>query len=673
VGAIRARFATRPFVLATCAVTALVGLRGPGVVEPAGRAPVASGAVHRDVRQSVGQAVPARARRLTETGEGLNNVVACPAPHACVEGGTAPVKRWYQADVVRQTSGGWAAPKVLDGIAALSRLGASGVTGLACPAVGECVAVGYYDRGATTARGGAILLAFVAVESGGAWSPARELPGLGTLAPSRYATVGGVSCGGVGQCAIVGSFRTGRGTTTAYEATESGGAFGPAVALPGLAGGPGSAATSVSCAAPGSCAATGWMVGPGGRADAFASTSSSGTWGPATVLPGMAAISTTGGAAATAVSCGEPGACAVTGTVDETRAGGLAFVDAEVSGAWGTAVLVPGLAARTHAHVEAGLAVSCEPSGTCVAGGYYRRDAGPVVAYLVEATAGTWHTAADVLGPDLRVGSSAAITSLACADAEDCAGAGTFRGRGGGWRTFVVDEVAGAWGDAVPLAAPKTPSDADDAWIGQVACLPGTLSCAAAGYFQPGRGQFTATATTFTPAGPDVESVSPATVPPHGGEVVVVHGTNLAGATSVRVGGVPLTSYDVVNLQTIRFVAPRGHGVELVVVTTPLGGSGASGTLAYQVAPRVTSVTPDHGSLAGGERVVVHGTDLVGTTVVRFGGRRARDVVVVTPDAVRVVIPPGHGAVRVSVTTPEGTSPRTGLRFRYEAPRARRR
>ena len=531
-GVTRTRFATRWFVVATCAVTALVGLPGAGAAARRGPASVTHGVVRSEV--------PPRARRLTVTGEGLNNVVACPAPHACVEGGTVPVKRWYQADVVRQTSGGWAAPKVLDGIAALSRVGASGVTGLACPATGECVAVGYYDRGATTARGAAILLAFVAVESGGAWSPARELPGLGPLAPSRYASVGGVSCGGVGQCAIVGSFRTGRGTTTAYEVTESAGTFGSAVALPGLAGGPGSAATSVSCAAPGSCTATGWMVGPGGRADAFTSTTSSGTWGPATVLPGMSSINTTGGATATAVSCGAPGECAVTGTVDDTRAGGLAFVDAEVSGSWGTALLVPGLAERTHAHEEDGLAVSCEPSGTCVAGGYYRRDAGPIVAYLVEATAGTWHTAADVLGPDIHVGSSAAVTSLACDDAQDCAGAGTFRARGGGWRTFVVDEVDGAWGDAVPLAAPKTPSDADDAWIGQVACLGGTLSCAAAGYFQPGRGRFTATATTFTPAGPDVESVSPATGPPRGGEVVLVHGTNLAGATSVRVGGVPL-------------------------------------------------------------------------------------------------------------------------------------
>lgn len=67
-------------------------------------------------------------------------------------------------------------------------------------------------------------------------------------------------------------------------------------------------------------------------------------------------------------------------------------------------------------------------------------------------------------------------------------------------------------------------------------------------------------------------------------------------------------------------------------------------------------ISPNQGSSGGGTLVTITGTNLSGTTAVRFGTRLATNVTNVSPTQVTAVSPSGNGAVGVTVTTPGGTS-----------------
>ena len=124
------------------------------------------------------------------------------------------------------------------------------------------------------------------------------------------------------------------------------------------------------------------------------------------------------------------------------------------------------------------------------------------------------------------------------------------------------------------------------------------------------------------PAVPTVTSVNPNAGPILGGSSATIRGTNLTGATTVKIGGVLTSSFTVVNATTITAIAPaHAPGTVDVAVTTP-GGTGM-GTALYTYtppAPTVTSISPTSGTTLGGTTVTITGTDLTGATAVTFGG-----------------------------------------------------
>ncbi|MFC4494872.1 IPT/TIG domain-containing protein [Streptomyces ovatisporus] len=67
-------------------------------------------------------------------------------------------------------------------------------------------------------------------------------------------------------------------------------------------------------------------------------------------------------------------------------------------------------------------------------------------------------------------------------------------------------------------------------------------------------------------------------------------------------------------------------------------------------------ISPNQGSTGGGTAVTITGTQLSGTTAVRFGNKLATGVTNVSPTEVTAVSPSGSGSVGVTVTTPGGTS-----------------
>ncbi|MCZ1012380.1 IPT/TIG domain-containing protein [Streptomyces lydicus] len=163
---------------------------------------------------------------------------------------------------------------------------------------------------------------------------------------------------------------------------------------------------------------------------------------------------------------------------------------------------------------------------------------------------------------------------------------------------------------------------------------------------------------------PVLSSLSPASGPTAGGNVVTVNGTNLSGASSVLFGGSPATVLTNTATQ-ITVSAPAGVGTVSVTVTT---AGGTSNGLAYTYvavpAPVLSSLSPTSGPTAGGNVVTINGTNLSGASSVLFGGSPAT-VLTNTATQITVSAPAGVGTVSVTVTTAGGTS--NGLAYTYVA------
>ncbi|MFF4457813.1 IPT/TIG domain-containing protein [Streptomyces goshikiensis] len=67
-------------------------------------------------------------------------------------------------------------------------------------------------------------------------------------------------------------------------------------------------------------------------------------------------------------------------------------------------------------------------------------------------------------------------------------------------------------------------------------------------------------------------------------------------------------------------------------------------------------ISPNQGSTGGGTLVTITGTNLSGTTAVKFGTKPAASFTNVSPTQVTAVSPSGTGTVGLTVTTPGGTS-----------------
>ncbi|HLI72270.1 MAG TPA: IPT/TIG domain-containing protein [Acidimicrobiales bacterium] len=109
---------------------------------------------------------------------------------------------------------------------------------------------------------------------------------------------------------------------------------------------------------------------------------------------------------------------------------------------------------------------------------------------------------------------------------------------------------------------------------------------------------------------------------------------------------------------------PHASGPVDVQVTTPGGTSAPSATDLFTYGsgsppppPVVTGVSPPAGPMAGGNTVVISGTDLGGTTAVHFGTAAATSFTVNGPTEVTATAPPhASGPVDVTVTTTGATS-----------------
>jgi len=161
---------------------------------------------------------------------------------------------------------------------------------------------------------------------------------------------------------------------------------------------------------------------------------------------------------------------------------------------------------------------------------------------------------------------------------------------------------------------------------------------------------------------PAVSAISPTAGPVSGGTPVTITGSNLTGATAVSFGGTAALGFTVNGATQITATAPAGSAgaVADITVTTPAGTStdSAADHYSYTAGPAVTALSPARGPATGGTSVTITGANLTGTTAVNFGANAATGFTVVSGTQITATAPSGTaGAVDVTVTTPNGTSP----------------
>ena len=163
---------------------------------------------------------------------------------------------------------------------------------------------------------------------------------------------------------------------------------------------------------------------------------------------------------------------------------------------------------------------------------------------------------------------------------------------------------------------------------------------------------------TLSPIYLTVTSISPSSGLTTGGTSVTITGTGFTGATSVTIQGTAATSVFVVSDTEITAVTPAGtNGPASVLVTIPGGTSAGNALYTYFAPLTVTSISPNKGSVAGGQPVIITGTGFRNPLSVTIQGTLATSVVVVNDSVITAVTPAGTvGTASVRVTTPGGTS-----------------
>jgi D-alanine-D-alanine ligase-like ATP-grasp enzyme len=321
-----------------------------------------------------------------------------------------------------------------------------------------------------------------AAASEGAWGKAEEVPGTAALNTGGAAEVRSVSCGLAGNCSAGGNIDSSTGSQ-AWVASEKNGTWGNARVVAGALDTGGNAEiASVSCPAAGNCGAGGSYGDRSGHLQAFVVSEVHGTWGAAREVAGV--LNTSGNAQIYTVSCGAAGNCAAGGYYRDSSGHYQAFTVTENNGTWGHAEQVAAaLNTGGNAAIES---VSCVSAGNCAAAGQYLDGSRHTQAFVINEVHGTWGRPAKVAAP-IKDG-SARIDTVSCGSTGSCSAGGSYS-RIGSTRVeaFVVDEGHGSWGASKQVPGTAALNTGGNASVGSVSCA-SAGSCSAGGSYRHGTG-----------------------------------------------------------------------------------------------------------------------------------------------------------------------------------------
>jgi hypothetical protein len=472
---LRVRSWPTPAVAAALAAAALAGL--PATASAAGGG-AAVRAVSGAAAASWGRAITVPGMAALNKG-GASAVVSmsCASAGNCAAGGHYGNRQGQQGFVASERHGRWNRAIAVPGLAALNTGGGADVLSVSCASAGNCAAGGFYSYSVAFFR----TAAFVATEHGGLWGKAVALP-------TGDGYVDSISCPSAGNCLAGGS--TGTDYTTNHNAffvEEHSGRWGHLKSVPGLRALPHvySWISSVSCVSAGNCAVGGSYEDRSGHQQVFVVDEQNGVWGTAIEVPGLAALNSGGSAAINSVSCGSAGSCAAGGYYTDGSGILQGFVASDDNGSWGTATEVPGLAALNSGGSTYVNSVSCGAAGDCAAAGHYTNRSNHNQGFVASEQNGVWGTAIPVPGLAAlnKHGKNTGVLTVSCVSAGSCAAGGFYFDRSGHRQGFVASDDNGSWGTAIPVRGLTALNTGGFAEVVSVSCgSPG--ACAAGGYYE---------------------------------------------------------------------------------------------------------------------------------------------------------------------------------------------
>ncbi len=395
----------------------------------------------------------------------------------------------------------WSAPARIPGLAVLNTGRITGTPSISCPTAGNCAVAGTYTQSAPGFVGG-FGQGFVADERNGSWGTAQPIPGLAALNVGGEAEVWGISCSGAGECVAWGNYLVSphddpnRPDVLGFLVEETGGIWGSAIPVPGLAAldvDESGWIRSVSCPSPGNCTGVGIYTDALGHGQAFVIDERNGEWGSAQPVDGLQALNLGGLAYPETVACPAVGQCSAVGVYLNASGHSELFVVDESNGVWGTAAVMPGIAALNDLGNAFGGALSCTSPGNCTAGGTYNEGSEHwhSGAFVAVESGGVWSAALRVVGLPKNVGSFAEIQSISCPAADTCEAGGAYQLRATTYnsRAFLLSESHGKWGTAQPVRGLNALDTDRVGIISGVSC--GAVgSCAAVGSYASGSSEF---------------------------------------------------------------------------------------------------------------------------------------------------------------------------------------
>jgi uncharacterized repeat protein (TIGR03803 family) len=139
------------------------------------------------------------------------------------------------------------------------------------------------------------------------------------------------------------------------------------------------------------------------------------------------------------------------------------------------------------------------------------------------------------------------------------------------------------------------------------------------------------------------------------GAAVIILGTNLTGATSVRFNGTT-AKFTVVSSSEIKTTVPAGATTGSVTVVTP--SDTLKSNVVFRVTPQIKNFTPTSGAV--GTVVTITGVSLKQTEKVTFGGVKATAFTVISDTEVKATVPTGAKTGHIAITTSGGTATSSG-------------
>jgi len=243
----------------------------------------------------------------------------------------------------------------------------------------------------------------------------------------------------------------------------------------------------VSCASPGNCAAVGDWAQSGTFLMGFAVTQTDGVWGTPVQLFTPFGPPRSDFANVSQVSCGSADNCGAAGPISIPGSPGrTAFVATQTSGVWDVpASIVPGLPELAVSDFASLLSLSCASPGNCSAGGWYGSAVGQQQGFVVSQVNGVWGDAIPLPGLQaLNVFANAQVQAVSCASPGNCSAGGYFWAPGGG-QAFVASQVNGVWGNATPVPGMAELNVGGEAQVQSLSCTsPG--NCTGGGFYRDG-------------------------------------------------------------------------------------------------------------------------------------------------------------------------------------------